>query len=164
MRTIRIYIVTIILSFILLVGCNTGVSDSEAKEIKKVVDAVLSYDGGYDDNVNKYVSREIFNDSNYVVFYSYFLGDTDLIKYESEIKSIIKDGDKYTACIVINMEAVGEFIDEEGEGEEVHQAEAEGNNVPVEVTLLKKDGQFYLEKSKEYNSLEEAIKENDKFK
>lgn len=157
-------VANIFISILLLIGCSNNVNDNDKEEIKKVIDTVLSYDGGYDVNVNKYVSKDTFYDSNYVVFYSYFLGDTDLTKYESEVKSIEKEGDQYIAYMVINMEAVGELIGEEDGEEEVDEPEAEGNNVPVEVVLSKKDGQFYIEKVKEYDSLQEAKKEHEGFK
>jgi hypothetical protein len=92
------------------------------------------------------------------------LGNTDLTKYESEIKSIEKEGDQYIVYMVINMEAVGELSSEEDDEEEVDNPEAEGNNVPVEVVISKKNGQFYIEKVKEYDSLEEAKKEHEEFK
>lgn len=164
MRGVKVYLATVVVFFLLLTGCTNILTDNDSEEIKKTIDTVLSYEANYDDNINKYVSQETFYDSNYVVFYSYFLGNTHLTKYESEIKSIVKAGDKYTAFIVINMEAVGEYIDEESDGEDIHEAGAEGNNVPVEVILSKKDGHFYIENVKEYDSLEEAIKEKEEFK
>ncbi len=164
MRKWLFCITNIFVSILLLIGCNNIVKENDEEEIKKVIDTVLSYEGEYDANVNKYVSEDTFYDSNYVVFYSYFLGNTDLTKYESEIKSIEKEGDQYIVYMVINMEAVGELSSEEDDEEEVDNPEAEGNNVPVEVVISKKNGQFYIEKVKEYDSLEEAKKEHEEFK
>lgn len=154
----------VIIVIIVFVGCNSTLSNKDEIEIKRVIDYVLSYESGYDENINKYVSEETFYDSNYIVFYSYFLGNVHLKEYESDIKSINKDGDKYLAYMVINLKAVGELLEEESNEEDIHEPEADGKDVPVEVTLIKKNGEFYIEKTKEYNSLEEAIKEKKEFK
>lgn len=164
MKKIITYVCTFSMTLLLLMACDSTVNNINTKEIKKVVDTVLSYEGGYDDVVNKYISEETFYDGNYVIFYSYFLGNTHLTKYESEVKSIVKSGKKYTAFMVINMKAIGDLVEEGNHVEEVQEPEAEGKNVPVEVLLTKKDGNFYIEKIKEYDSLEEAIKIKKEFK
>jgi hypothetical protein len=72
MRKWLFCITNIFVSILLLIGCNNIVKENDEEEIKKVIDTVLSYEGEYDANVNKYVSEDTFYDSNYVVFYSYF--------------------------------------------------------------------------------------------
>ena len=67
-----------------MVMCSgNNISQKDIEEMKDVVDKVLSYDGGYDNQVSEYIDSNTFNESNYVIFYSYYIGSVVLNKYES---------------------------------------------------------------------------------
>lgn len=150
---------------ILLVGCFSSVTNKEKNAIKEVVDKVLSYDPSYDDGISDFVDEEDFYISNYQVFYSFFLGDLSSFNYSSEVKSIKKNGEKYTLCMILNMKAEGELVfDETVEDDEGHRGEAEGENIPVQVTVEKEDDSYKVKSVKEYDSLDDAIEENSDFK
>ncbi|AYE33168.1 hypothetical protein [Clostridium septicum] len=145
---------------LLFTGCTSIVSNSENKKIKETIDLVLSYDKGYDDTVSKYISKVNFNIVNYVSFYSTYLGDASLEKYESTIRSIKKENEKYRVCMVLNMVAKAKEV----HGHEEERDEAEGENVPVEIVLTKNSNKYYIESFKEYESLDKAIENNKDFK
>lgn len=140
---------------------SNDISKSDIKKIKEIVDKVLSYDRGYDEEVSDYIKEEVFNKSNYVIFYNYYIEDVILNKYESEVLGASKDDGKYNVCLVINMEAQSTVL--ETDGLEQGYDTAEGINVPVEVVLRKNNREFYIESIKEYDSLEIAKKENKNF-
>lgn len=140
---------------------SNDISNSDIKEMKEIVDKVLSYDRGYDEEVSDYIKEEVFNKSNYVIFYNYYIEDVILNKYESEVLGASKDDGKYNVCLVINMEAQSTVL--ETDGLEQGYDTAEGVNVPVEVVLRKNNREFYIESIKEYDSLEIAKKENKNF-
>lgn len=140
---------------------SNDISKSDIKKIKEIVDKVLSYDRGYDEEVSDYIKEEVFNKSNYVIFYNYYIEDAILNKYESEVLGASKDDGKYNVCLVINMEAQSTVL--ETDGLEQGYDTAEGINVPVEVVLRKNNREFYIESIKEYDSLEIAKKENKNF-
>ena len=140
---------------------SNDISKSDIKKIKDIVDKVLSYDRGYDEEVSDYIKEEVFNKSNYVIFYNYYIEDVILNKYESEVLGASKDDGKYNVCLVINMEAQSTVL--ETDGLEQGYDTAEGVNVPVEVVLRKNNREFYIESIKEYDSLEIAKKENKNF-
>lgn len=140
---------------------SNDISNSDIKEMKEIVDKVLSYDRGYDEEVSDYIKEEVFNKSNYVIFYNYYIEDVILNKYESEVLGASKDDGKYNVCLVINMEAQSTVL--ETDGLEQGYDTAEGVNVPVEVVLRKNNREFYIESIKEYGSLEIAKKENKNF-
>lgn len=140
---------------------SNDISKSDIKKIKEIVDKVLSYDMGYDEEVSDYVKEDVFNKSNYVIFYNYYIEDVILNKYESEVLGASKDDGKYNVCLVINMEAQSTVL--ETDGLEQGYDTAEGVNVPVEVVLRKNNREFYIESIKEYDSLEIAKKENKNF-
>lgn len=145
-----------------MVMCSgNNISQKDIEEMKDVVDKVLSYDGGYDNQVSKYIDSNTFNESNYVIFYSYYIGSVVLNKYESEVIGASKDDGKYNLCLLINMEAQARML--ESDGVEEGYDTAEGNDVPVEVVLKKSKGKFYIESVKEYDSLEIAQNENKNF-
>ena len=145
-----------------MVMCSgNNISQKDIEEMKDVVDKVLSYDGGYDNQVSKYIDSNTFNESNYVIFYSYYIGSVVLNKYESEVIGASKDDGKYNLCLLINMEAQATTL--ESDGVEEGYDTAEGNDVPVEVVLKKSKGKFYIESVKEYDSLEIAQNENKNF-
>lgn len=140
---------------------SNDISKSDIKKIKEIVDKVLSYDMGYDEEVSDYIKEDVFNKSNYVIFYNYYIEDVILNKYESEVLGASKDDGKYNVCLVINMEAQSTVL--ETDGLEQGYDTAEGVNVPVEVVLRKNNREFYIESIKEYDSLEIAKKENKNF-
>lgn len=145
-----------------MVMCNSNnISENDINEMKEVVDKVLSYDKAYNDEINDYIDKETFNNSNYVIFYSYYIGDVVLNKYESEVRGVSKEDDQYNLCMIINMEAKATTI--ETDGEEQGYDTAEGNDVPIEVILVKKKGSFYIKSVKEYDSLDIAQNENKNF-
>lgn len=160
MKKVLLFIV-IIFNISMVMCDSNNISQNDINEMKEIVDKVLSYDKDYDHEVKEYVDEYTFNTCNYVVFYSYYIGDVILTKYESEIKGLSKEDDKYNLCMVINMEAQATTL--ESDGEEEGYDTAEGNDVPVEVTLVKKKGNFYIESVKEYDSLEIAQNENKNF-
>ena len=142
-------IISIILIIISInsVGCSSkNISNNEINKMKETIEKVLFYEKSY----------------NYEVFYSYFIGKVKFTKYESEVKSILRAGNNYTICMVLNMEAKGTELQSDGidEGYDC----VEGKDVPIEV-ILKKEGENYVIKEvKEYTSLEEAQNENEGFK
>ena len=140
---------------------SNDISKSDIKKIKEIVDKVLSYDMGFDEEVSDYIKEDVFNKSNYVIFYNYYIEDVILNKYESEVLGASKDDGKYNVCLVINMEAQSTVL--ETDGLEQGYDTAEGVNVPVEVVLRKNNREFYIESIKEYDSLEIAKKENKNF-
>ena len=140
---------------------SNDISKSDIKKIKEIVDKVLSYDMGYDEEVSDYIKEEVFNKSKYVIYYNYYIEDVILNKYESEVLGASKDDGKYNVCLVINMEAQSTVL--ETDGLEQGYDTAEGVNVPVEVVLRKNNREFYIESIKEYDSLEIAKKENKNF-
>lgn len=158
----KILLVIVIIFNISMVMCDSNnISQNDINEMKKIVDKVLSYEQAYDDEVKEYIDKDTFNTCNYVVFYSYYIGDVILTKYESKVKGVSREDEKYNLCIIINMQAQATTL--ESDGIEEGYDTAEGNNVPVEVTLLKKKGKFYIESVKEYDSLEIAQNENKNF-
>lgn len=138
---------------------NENISNELEKEIKDDIDLVLSYSNGYDDTMKKHISEDNFYVCNYVEFYSLYIGELTLNKYESEIVSIKKENEKYTLCMLLNMQAVS-LENHEGHGSD----EAVGENVPIEVIVKEKDNEFYIVSFTEYEDLEKAKGLNDGFK
>ena len=66
-------IVMVMFNLIMVMCSSNNISENDISEMKDIVDKVLSYDGDYDDEVSKYIDSQTFNESNYVVFYSYLL-------------------------------------------------------------------------------------------
>lgn len=157
----NIMVIVMVMFNLTMVMCSSNISQKDIEKMKEVVDKVLSYDGGYDDEVSDYIDSQTFNESNYVVFYSYYIGNVVLNKYESEIMGVTKEDGKYNLCLLIDMEAQATTL--ESDGVEQGYDTAEGNDVPVEVVLTKKEGEFYIESVKEYDSLEIAQNENKNF-
>lgn len=154
-------IVMVMFNLIMVMCSSNNISENDISEMKDIVDKVLSYDGDYDDEVSKYIDSQTFNESNYVVFYSYYIGNVVLNKYESEVMGVTKEDYKYNLCLLIDMEAQATTL--ESDGVEQGYDTAEGNDVPVEVILTKKEGKFYIESVKEYDSLKIAQNENKNF-
>ena len=155
-------LVVMIMFNLTMVMCNRdNISQKDINEMKDIVDKVLSYDGDYNDEVSDYIDNQTFNESNYVIFYSYYIGNIVLNKYESELMGVTKEDGKYNLCLLINMKAQATTL--ESDGVEEGYDTAEGIDVPVEVILIKKKGKFYIESIKEYNSLKIAQNENENF-
>lgn len=158
----NIMVIVMVMFNLTMVMCSSNnISENDINEMKDIVDKVLSYDGDYDDDVSEYIDSQTFNESNYVVFYSYYIGPVVLNKYESEVMGITKEDGKYNLCLLIDMEAQATTL--ESDGLEQGYDTAEGNDVPVEVVLTKKKGKFYIESVKEYDSLKIAQNENKNF-
>ena len=156
-----ILIVMVMFNLTMIMCSSSNISQNDIDEMKEVVDKVLSYDGEYDEEVSDYIDSQTFNESNYVVFYSYYIGSVVLNKYESEVMGVTKENGKYNLCLLIDMEAQATTL--ESDGVEEGYDTAEGNDVPVEVVLTKNEGKFYIESVKEYDSLKIAQNENKNF-
>ena len=154
-------IVMVMFNLTMIMCSSSNISQNDIDEMKEVVDKVLSYDGDYDEEVSDYIDSQTFNESNYVVFYSYYIGSVVLNKYESEVMGVTKENGKYNLCLLIDMEAQATTL--ESDGVEEGYDTAEGNDVPVEVVLTKNEGKFYIESVKEYDSLKIAQNENKNF-
>ena len=138
---------------------SSEISSELEKKIKEDIDLVLSYTKGYDDTMKKHISENNFYVCNYVEFYSLYIGELDLKKYESNIVSIKKESGKYILCMLLNIEAVAKE-NHEGHGSD----EAIGENIPIEVIVKEKNNEFYIESFKEYEDLEKAKELNEGFK
>lgn len=161
----KLFIVIMFIFSIFLSGCSGYVSNSERKDIQETVDKVLSYDISYDDSLSNYINEENFYTSNYRFFYTLFLGDLSTFEYDSEIKSMKKDGGEYIACFLLDLKAEGELVyEDEGEEGEGNRASAEGVDVPIKVVLKKTDRGFYIKSVTEYDTLEIAKEECSGFK
>ncbi|WP_294387079.1 hypothetical protein [uncultured Clostridium sp.] len=156
-----ILVVMIMFNLTMVMCTRDNISQKDINEMKDIVDKVLSYDGDYNDEVSDYIDNQTFNESNYVIFYSYYIGNIVLNKYESELMGVTKEDGKYNLCLLINMKAQATTL--ESDGVEEGYDTAEGIDVPVEVILIKKKGKFYIESIKEYNSLKIAQNENENF-
>ena len=110
--------------------------------------------------MKKHISEENFYVCNYVEFYSLYIGELDLKKYESEIVSFKKNQERYIVCMLLNIEAKSL----ETHGDEEEGDEAIGENVPIEVILKERSGELYIESFKEYEDIEKAKELNDGFK
>lgn len=157
----NIMVIVMITLNLTMVMCSSNISQKDIDDMKDIVDKVLSYDGDYYDKVSKYIDSQTFNESNYVVFYSYYIGSVILNKYESEVMGVTEQDGKYNLCLLIDMEAQATTL--ESDGVEEGYDTAEGNDVPVEVVLTKKNGEFYIESVNEYDSLKIAQNENKNF-
>lgn len=138
---------------------SEDISSDLEKEIKEDIDLVLSYTNGYDDTMKKHISEENFYVCNYVEFYSLYIGELNLKKYESNIVSIKKEGARYILCMLLNIEAVAKE-NHEGHGSD----EAIGENIPIEVIVKRKSNEFYIDSFTEYEDLEKAKELNEGFK
>jgi len=139
---------------------NDTITKSEENKVKETIDLVLSYTNGYDETMEKHISEKNFYVCNYVEFYSLYIGELELKKYESEIVSLRKNQDRYIACLLLNIEVKSL----ETHGDEEEGDEAIGENVPVEVILKERSGELYIESFKEYEDLEKAKELNEGFK
>lgn len=159
MKKIILAVLILVFAQIFMIGCSKKVSKESEKEIKETIDLVLSYKNGYDDNMKKHISEDNFYICNYVEFYSLYIGELNLEKYESSIKNINKENEKYKVYMVLNMEAKAL----ETHGDEESSDEAIGEDVPVEVVVKEKNGEYYIEGFTEYENLEKAKELNSGF-
>lgn len=172
-------IIFILFSFI-LVSCSKEGSKNEINinEIKDVIDYVLSYDNGYDDNMKKHISEENFYVANYAEFYSLYLGELEVKEYKSEIINFEEDDDFTTVYMTIDMIAASKEVHlEENETEDYNEEsnvsednsetelrdEAVGTDIPVEVMVKFENGTYVIKSFKEYENLEIAKELNDGF-
>lgn len=172
-------IVLILFSFI-LVSCSRYGDKNEINisEIKDIIDYVLSYDNGYDDNMKKYISEENFYVANYVEFYSLYLGELEIKEYESEIINFEKDDDFTTVYMTIDMIAASKEVHlEENETENHNEEEtisedhletevrdeAVGEDIPVKVIVKSENGTYVIKSFTEYENLETAKELNEGF-
>ncbi|WP_411170445.1 hypothetical protein ACH36K_08190 [Clostridium sp. MB05] len=157
----RILVVTFLIFIqILMFGCSQGISKGKEKDIKETIDLVLSYKNGYNDTMKKHISEKNFYVCNYVEFYSLYIGELNLEKYESSVKSIKEENGKYKVCMILNIKAKAVEI----HGDEKASDEAIGENIPVEVVAREKDGLYFIEGLTEYENLEKAAELNEGFK
>lgn len=166
-----IYVFLIIISMFLY-GCKADntLTDTKKNEIKKTIDLVLSYKNGYDDTMKKYITENNFHIANYVYVYSSYIGQVDLQKYESSIKSIKEEDGKYKVCMILNLSGVSleephnEDNSHDGHDHDDEKTEITGEDVPVEVVVKKIDNNYFIQGFTEYESLEKAAMLNKGFK
>lgn len=160
MKKLILAVLILIFVQIFTIGCSKELSKENEKEIKETIDLVLSYKNGYDDNMKKHISEDNFYICNYVEFYSLYIGELNLEKYESSIKNINKENEKYKVYMLLNMEAKAL----ETHGDEKASDEAIGEDVPIEVVVKERNGEYYIEGFTEYENLEKAKELNPGFK
>lgn len=158
----KLYVIFTLIFCISLISCGSYVSNSNKAEIKEVVDKVLSYDITYDDELSDYINEDNFYTSNYRFFYTLFLGDLSSFEYSSEMISTKKIGQEYVACLLLNLDAEGKMVYEDGD-DEGHKASAQGVDVPIKVTLKKTKRGFYIKSVEEYDTLDIAKEECEGF-
>ena len=108
-------IISIILIIISInsVGCSSkNISNNEINKMKETIEKVLFYEKSYDDEVSDYIDEKTFNECNYEVFYSYFIGKVKFTKYESEVKSILRAGNNHEKeyIVTVNKPINDEFV------------------------------------------------------
>lgn len=169
--------IIIILTLLTLISCsktntNNGLSNTEIKEIKEIIDLVLSYENGYDDEIKKYITEDNFYIVNYVEFYSLYLGELTMEKYNSEIINIEKNDENNLIKVYMTLDMVAASKEahhhEEGEDNHDHDEElrdeAIGEKVPVEVIVKLENGVYVIKGFTEYENLEKAKELNEGFK
>lgn len=158
----------LIFTLVILVSCTTDmkISGDNINEIKEVIDYVLSYENGYDDNMKKYISEDNFYIVNYVDFYSIYLGPLIMEEYKSEIINFEEVKDLIKIYMTIDMVAVSKetHLDEDNGNEEKLSDEAIGEDVPVEVIVKNENGNYVIKGFTEYESLDAAKELNEGFK
>lgn len=157
------FISQILLIFLLLVGCTKGgITNKKEAELKEIIDLVLSYNNGYDETMKKHISEKNFYICNYKEFYALYVGEVIIEKYESKIKGLEEKDGQYIVQLVLNIEAKAKEVHEE-DGHEGSDT-LTGEDIPVEVILKEKDGEYYITSLTEYENLEKAAELNDRFK
>ncbi|MDU5110726.1 MAG: hypothetical protein E6248_09780 [Clostridium sp.] len=160
------FIILVIIQIIVLVGCSNSdsISSGKEKDIKEAIDLVLSYENGYDETMKKHISEKNFYVCNYKEYYSLYIGDATIEEYESKVVNTFKDGEKYKVYMLLNIKARGLEVHKNEEGSEEGSDEAIGEDIPLEVIVKEKDGEFYIEGLTEYENLEKAKELNEGFK
>lgn len=164
----KIIIILMLILSIFAVSCSSGQGDFSKEnktKIKDTIDLVLSYEKGYDDTVKKHISEENFYGSNFYEFYTMYVGEIEIKNYKSKIISIREEADKYLASIIIDISALSPGTHTHDDGT-VHEGghEITGKDIPVEFTLMEKEGDFYIEGFIAYENLEKAKELNEGFK
>lgn len=179
MKKIFRNIILILFSFI-LVSCTKEDNGNEINidAVKDVIDYVLSYDNGYDDNMKKHISEKNFYVANYVEFYSLYLGELEVKEYKSEIINFENSDDFTTVYMTIDMIAASKEVhleenETEDSNEEVNVSgdnsetelrdEVIGEDIPVEVMVKFENGTYVIKSFKEYENLETAKELNEGF-
>ncbi len=162
-----IVILMLIIS-IFAVSCSSKESDfskSNKTKIKDTIDLVLSYEKGYDDTIKKHISEDNFYGSNFYEFYTMYVGKVEIKNYKSKIININEDAGKYLATILIDIKALADGAHTHDDGT-VHQSahEINGEDIPVEFTLVEKEGEFFIEGFTAYENLEKAKELNEGFR
>ena len=160
------FIILVIIQIIVLVGCSNSdsISSGKEKDIKEAIDLVLSYENGYDETMKKHISEKNFYVCNYKEYYSLYIGDATIEEYESKVVNTSKDGEKYKVYMLLNIKARGLEVHKNEDGSEEGSDEAIGEDIPLEVIVKEKDGEFYIEGLTEYENLEKAKELNEGFK
>ena len=160
------FIILVVIQIIVLVGCSNSnsISSGKEKDIKEAIDLVLSYENGYDETMKKHISEKNFYVYNYKEYYSLYIGDATIEEYESKVVNTSKDGEKYKVYMLLNIKARGLEVHKNEDGSEEGSDEAIGEDIPLEVIVKEKDGEFYIEGLTEYENLEKAKELNEGFK
>ncbi|MBS4804382.1 MAG: hypothetical protein KH005_05795 [Clostridium sp.] len=160
------FIIILIIQIMFLVSCSdsSSISSRKEKEIKETIDLVLSYEKGYDETMKKHISEKNFYVCNYKEYYSLYIGDATIDEYESKVVNIYKDGEKYKVYMLLNIKARGLEVHKNEDGSEEGSDEAIGEDIPLEIIVKEKDGEFYIEGLTEYENLEKAKELNEGFK
>ncbi|MDV4152344.1 hypothetical protein R0131_16075 [Clostridium sp. AL.422] len=162
-----IFILFLIIS-IFAVSCSSEESDfirSNKNKIKDTIDLVLSYENGYDDTMKKHINEENFYGSNFFELYTMYIGEVEFKDYKSKIISLREEGDKYLASTIIDIKALTPATHTHDDGsvhEQVHEIAAE--DIPVEITLVEKEGEFFIEGFLGYENLDKAKELNEGFR
>lgn len=161
-------IILILIISIFAVGCSRDENDfirSNKNKMKDTIDLVLSYENGYDDTMKKHISETNFYGSNFLEFYNMYIGGIELTNYKSKVLSIREEDGKYLASTVINIRAISLESHTHGDGT-VHEGghEVTSGDVAVEIALVEKDSEFYIEGFVGYESLEKAKEQNEGFR
>ena len=161
-------IILMLIISIFAVSCSSNESDFSKEnktKIKDTIDLVLSYENGYDDTIKKHISQDNFYGSNFYEFYTMYVGEVEIKNYKSKIVNIKEEAGKYIATTLININALADGTHTHDDGS-VHQSahEINGKDIPVEFTLMEKDGDFYLEDFTANENLEKAKELNEGFR
>lgn len=160
------FIILLIIQIMVLVSCSdsSSISSKKEKEIKEIIDLVLSYEKGYDETMKKHISEKNFYVCNYKEYYSLYIGDSTIEEYESRIVNTSLESGKYKVYMLLNIKARGLEVHKHEDGSEEGSDEAIGEDIPLEIIVKEKDGEFYIEGLTEYENLEKAKELNEGFK
>lgn len=166
MKKKSVFLIIALVIIIVLVGCSnsTSITSKTEKEIKETIDLVLSYENGYDENMRKHISEKNFYVCNYKEYYSLYIGDSTIEEYESKVVNTFKDDGKYKVYMLLNIKARALEVHKNEDGSEGGSDEAIGEDIPLEIIVKEKDGEFYIEGLTEYENLQKAKELNEGFK